>query len=371
MSSRERASGAPLEQDLGFRLSRISRTLRRQWRDELADLDLAPPEAATLRAIVEHPGCALRALARLLATDPMSAKRCVDGLERRGLVASGHRAGDRRSRTLRASDAGLALFATLNERLRERERHLARLLAPNRRSALELALADLERGLDIEAANNEREPMNESPTNHQHHSTTDAAAMWNERFARDGWAKEPDEELVELASPLAPGDAIDLGCGTGRNALWLARHGWRVTGVDGSIVGLDELRRDALALELASPTTIIADLAAYEPPRESFDLVVLANIHVAPEQRPALFAGAAGAVRPGGHLYVIGHHLDALGLAGPPDPQRLYTEAVLEAGFSNLTIERLERLERRLEDGGDHPVVDVLLWATKPTVVAA
>ena len=62
---------------VGFRLSRISRTLRSQWAEELSDLELSPPEAAVLRGLAEHPGCALRELARLLASDPMSAKRCV------------------------------------------------------------------------------------------------------------------------------------------------------------------------------------------------------------------------------------------------------------------------------------------------------
>ncbi len=369
-SVRQSVSPTPLAQGLGFRLSRISRTLRRQWHDELADLELAPPEAAILRAIAEHPGCALRALARLLATDAMSAKRCVDGLERRGLVTSGHRASDRRSRTLRASDAGLAIVTLLNDRISERERRLDLLLAPANRSALERALDELERGLAIDTTSTERERMNQSPTDHQYHSTTDSTAMWDERFTTHGWASEPDDELVELVSPLAAGDAIDLGSGTGRNALWLAKRQWRVTAVDGSTVGLDQLRRDALTLGLVPPTTVIADLTAYEPANEAFDLVVLANIHVAPDERPALFAAAARALRPGGHLYVIGHHLDALGHAGPSDPTRLYTEAILETGFAGLEVERLERLERRLEDGGEHPVVDVLLWASKKAVAA-
>ncbi len=212
-------------------------------------------------------------------------------------------------------------------------------------------------------------PTSTGPTQADHHHRgTEVGTEWNERYLANGWATHPDDELVELVSPLVPGAALDLGCGTGRNTVWLASMGWRVTGVDASSVGLDHLRTRADELGLESPTTIVADLTAYEAPPETFDLVVIANIHLAPGERDGFFAAASRALKPGGHLYVIGHHLDALGLSGPPDPARLYTETILESAFSELHVERLERLERRLEDGGERPVVDVLLWATKPAV---
>ncbi len=144
------AASTPIAQGLGFRLSRVGRTLGRQWTEELADLDVVPGEAAILRGVAEHPGCALRALARLLATDAMSVKRCVDGLEERGLVASGHRASDRRSRTLSVTADGLALVATLNGRIRERERRLEGLLRDEDRAVLDRVLTGLERALAIE-----------------------------------------------------------------------------------------------------------------------------------------------------------------------------------------------------------------------------
>ena len=205
---------------------------------------------------------------------------------------------------------------------------------------------------------------------HHRHSRAEVGATWDERYRTTGWATDPDEELVELVGPLAPGAALDLGCGTGRNSIWLASRGWQVTGVDASLVGLDHLRERADELGLAAPTTIVADLTAYDAPAQAFDLVVVANIHLDPSERDDFFARATRALRPGGHLYVIGHHLDALGLSGPPDPARLYTEAMLRDAFGDLTIERLERLECHLEDGGSRPVVDVLLWATTaPAVV--
>ena len=215
--------------------------------------------------------------------------------------------------------------------------------------------------------------MNTSPEptshDHQFHSHAAVGATWDERYRVHGWALEPDEELVELVSALEPGTALDLGCGTGRNSLWLAETGWRVTGVDASSVGLDHLAQRARSLGLVAPTTILADLTTYEAPAATFDLVVIANIHLDPSERDAFFGAAKRALKPGGHLYLIGHHLDALGLSGPPDPARLYTEDLVRAAFDDLEVLRLERLERALEDGGGRPVVDVLLWATTAPAV--
>ena len=150
-------SSEPLARGVGFRLSRISRTLRSQWAEELTDLELSPPEAAVLRGLAEHPGSALRELARILASDPMSAKRCVDGLERRGLIVSGHRGNDRRPRTLTVTNEGLALVAELNTRMRRREGRLAGLLSMDERDAFERALSNFEHELDIDQPRSTKE----------------------------------------------------------------------------------------------------------------------------------------------------------------------------------------------------------------------
>jgi len=113
-----------------------------------------------------------------------------------------------------------------------------------------------------------------------------------------------------------------------------------------------------------------SDLTAYAPTPSSFDLIILANIHLTPVERDELFARAASALAPGGHLYVIGHHVDSLGVAGPPDPERLFDEDTLRQALRTLRLDRLERLERKTENGSGHPVVDVLAWATAPAATA-
>lgn len=194
------------------------------------------------------------------------------------------------------------------------------------------------------------------------------AATWDQRFSEHEWPTNPDAALVELVEPLEPGHALDLGCGPGRNAVWLASHGWQVTGVDISPVGLAQ----AEARAAAAGTTlqvITADLLDYQPPAKQFDLVLVANVHVAPQDRRPLFAAAASALAPGGHLLVIGHHLDSLGRIGPPDPERLYTEAILVDLVPMLEVEQLRRFERPALTG-DQPAVDAVLWARAPAASA-
>ncbi|MHB1488831.1 MAG: class I SAM-dependent methyltransferase [Acidimicrobiales bacterium] len=187
--------------------------------------------------------------------------------------------------------------------------------------------------------------------------------MWDSRYTDHPWPSEPDPALVELVAPLAPGKALDLGCGPGRNSIWLARHGWEVTGVDASAVGLAQAQQRANDAGVTIDT-IQADLLAWEPPSRGFDLVVLANVHLVEPERSRLFAAASDAVAPCGHLFVVGHHLDDLGRTGPPDPERLYTEQRLRHAFPTLSVERLERHQRHVGHG-EKPLTDVIVWAER------
>lgn len=98
-----------LEDGLGFRLSRVARKLRSEWAAQLKPLALTPPQAAVVRAVSLEPGCSVRALARRLGADPMNVKRCVDELEKRGLIQSASVTTDRRPRALTVSASGQLL----------------------------------------------------------------------------------------------------------------------------------------------------------------------------------------------------------------------------------------------------------------------
>src|SRR5215467_7689672 len=103
-------------------------------------------------------------------------------------------------------------------------------------------------------------------------------AGWEERYrsGESGKEESPTILLVETMQGLAPGTAIDLACGSGRNALYLAERGWNVTAVDGSDTAIRLVQQRAAARGLHVPTQV-ADLAAPEftllP--ETFDLILV------------------------------------------------------------------------------------------------
>ena len=176
------------------------------------------------------------------------------------------------------------------------------------------------------------------------------AELWDARHA----ARDPiesadaDPTLATAAATMTPGTALDLGAGDGRNAVWLAEHGWRVTAVDFSAVAIERAR--ALAARRGVDVDWRReDLLAWVPPAAAFDLVVLFFIHLPSDERHLVYANAAAAVRPGGTLLVVGHDRSNLadGIGGPQDPDVLFTPLDivrdLPAGF---TVTRAETVRR-------------------------
>jgi SAM-dependent methyltransferase len=167
------------------------------------------------------------------------------------------------------------------------------------------------------------------------------AAEWDARYREpDGamWSGRPNGRLVAEVADLAPGRALDVGCGEGADAIWLARCGWRVTAIDISDVALDRAR-EAAALTGASVEWVCGDALQTPFPAGSFDLVSL--------QYPAL-PNAAGetavrklldAVRPGGVLLAVYHDLD--------DEHR---EHMKERGFDPADYVGADDLGALLED---------------------
>lgn len=192
--------------------------------------------------------------------------------------------------------------------------------------------------------------------------------IWDQRFAEHGWPTVPDQFLVELADPLPLGKGLDLGAGPGRNSLWLASKGWDMTLVDASIVGLQQAEEAACALG-TTITTVHADVTAWEFPQSEFDLVIVANLHPGADALADLLDRAAQALRPGGHLYVVGHHVNNLGHHGPPDASRLLTAERLRTALPvSLDLEMLDTRIRKADHGhGEDSSSDtvVLAWAAK------
>ncbi|HEY5011897.1 MAG TPA: class I SAM-dependent methyltransferase [Acidimicrobiia bacterium] len=192
---------------------------------------------------------------------------------------------------------------------------------------------------------------------------------WDERYGGDElvWSAEPNRFLVAEVEGLAPGRALDLACGEGRNAIWLAEHGWTVVGVDFSGAGLEKARRLAAARG-ASLRWRLADVTEYEPPPEGFDLVIVMYLHLPPGPRRTAFGRAAAAVAPGGTLLVVGHDItnpDA-GWGGPRDTTVLYGPDDVVADIEGLEIVKATRIERPVAtDEGEKTAIDVLVRGTR------
>jgi SAM-dependent methyltransferase len=189
---------------------------------------------------------------------------------------------------------------------------------------------------------------------------------WRERI--DGTHAEPSPFLVAEAEGLAPGRALDLACGVGRNALWLAARGWRVTGVDFSEVALAEARRRAAALGL-DVDWILADVTQWEPERDAFDLVCILYLQVPAADRREVLRRAVSALAPEGTLLVVGHHVRNLaeGVGGPASPDVLFTPEEVAASLAGLSVERAETVLRPVEvDGQVRHAVDALVRARRP-----
>jgi SAM-dependent methyltransferase len=197
--------------------------------------------------------------------------------------------------------------------------------------------------------------------------TTTRRQMWDERHAAREpiESHEPDPTLAEVAGALAPGRAIDLAAGDGRNAIWLAARGWDVTAVDFSGVAL---KRAAAAAEAANVTVrwVNADLLGWRAESRSFDLVALMFLHLPPGERDVVYAGAAEAVAPGGRLLVVGHDRSNLteGAGGPQDPAVLFTADDVALDLAGFEVERTETVARYLGDG--RTAIDAVLVAKRP-----
>ncbi len=139
------------------------------------------------------------------------------------------------------------------------------------------------------------------------------ADFWDERYrsADALWSGEPNAQLLAEVKELAPGSALDVGCGEGADTIWLAERGWRVKAIDISGVALERGRAQAAVVgdEVARRIEwLCADVLAREPPAGAYDLVSAHFMHFANPQREVFFRRLAAAVKPHGTLLIVAHH---------------------------------------------------------------
>jgi SAM-dependent methyltransferase len=186
---------------------------------------------------------------------------------------------------------------------------------------------------------------------------------WDARYAAEPslWGAEPNKFVRARLAELDPGVALDLACGNGRNALWLARRGWQVTAVDISAVAVEQAASRGAALGVDVHWQH-ADLLEWTPPA-AVDLALICYLHLPMPALIKVLRMAGAALRPGGRLLYVGHartNLE-LGYGGPSDPAVLSEIADLATAAEGLRVRELAHLLRPTQAGD---AIDILLDAT-------
>lgn len=190
-------------------------------------------------------------------------------------------------------------------------------------------------------------------------NSTDAVTFWDQVYAARTKVVDPrpNDVLAETVTELPPGDALDLGCGNGGDALWLARRGWHVTAVDISAVVVARLADMADAHGLGD--RVLAERHdLYESfPEGVFDLICAHYLHTPfGLDRPTVLRTAAHALRPGGRLLVVDHGSTAPWSWGQDPDHRFPSPQGVAAGIdldpAGWTVERAEAC-RRIATGPD------------------
>jgi len=181
------------------------------------------------------------------------------------------------------------------------------------------------------------------------------AAAWDQRYAatEQVWSTGPNQFVAAELSGLVAGSAVDLACGEGRNAIWLARQGWTVTAVDFSSVAVERGRRLAAGLPV---DWRVGD--ALTVPLPTVDLVLLAYLQLAEEERRTAVRRGFEALSTGGTLLVVAHDSTNLteGAGGPQDPAVLYTaeDVLADLDGHRFEVVRAERVPRLVAKDDDH-----------------
>jgi SAM-dependent methyltransferase len=210
-------------------------------------------------------------------------------------------------------------------------------------------------------------------TDHQHEHeparTGLDQASWEDRYreAPSLWSGRVNPPLVEEATDLTPGRALDVGCGEGGDVLWLAGRGWHATGLDWSAVALERAAEHAAAAGLTDRVEWVqGDVDSWQPPQASFDLVTAHFLHPTADQRGRLVARLADAVAPGGTLLWVGHPYDEERAAQwGADRFAAATEVAADLDADGWEVLVAARRPRAGAEAGHHHSADEVLRARR------
>jgi len=202
------------------------------------------------------------------------------------------------------------------------------------------------------------------------------AERWDARYASTDlvWSAGPNVFVEEELSYLPPGRALDLACGEGRNALWLAQRGWDVTAVDFSKVAIEKGRnvermRRTSGAGVASTFGYIrwkvADATTFTSDRE-FDVVVMCYVQLPEEARRAAVQHGFRTLRRGGVFLLVAHDSTNLteGTGGPQDPAMLYSaeDVLADLEGESFSVSRAKRVRRTVPGDKNAGEPDKVAW---------
>lgn len=195
--------------------------------------------------------------------------------------------------------------------------------------------------------------------------------LYNERNRI--WSGNANAPLTKATAGLAPGTALDLGCGEGGDAVWLAKQGWRVTAVDISTVALNRTRE--LAKEHGVDRLIATEQYDFENdfPAKTYDLVSAQYLQSPLDfERHAVLQKATTAVSPGGTLIIV-EHAAAPSWSDHKDfvfPVVQETLEALELNTAEWEIKQAEEIERETTspDGKPATIKDNVIIVTRKAI---
>ena len=205
---------------------------------------------------------------------------------------------------------------------------------------------------------------------------SESTRMWESRYSSTMWSGRVNPTLTSTVTGLPPGRALEVGCGEGADALWLAEQGFDVTAIDASPTALARgeaervarVEKDGLprVIRWVSSDVVGDDLPT---PPEQYDLVTAHFLHIPAEERKLLWAKLVEAVAPGGSLVIVGHSLEDLdaGLRRPPaslmfDKKELM--AAMPRSWSTRKVTLVER-EQKAPDGASVIARDIVAWGVR------
>lgn len=192
---------------------------------------------------------------------------------------------------------------------------------------------------------------------------------WDDRYGEKGllWSVDANQFVARDLAGLAPGKAIDLGTGEGRNAVWLARRGWDVTAVDFSKVALEKARELAALAEVEIDFRH-ADVADFEPDA-SVDLVLLSYLQLGNPARSDVLRRVVGWLSPGATVFVVAHDKANVtdGYGGPGDIDVCYDLDETVRLLRPLVVLEAEVAVRLVHtDDGSRNALDTVVMARRP-----